>query len=307
MRVTVSGGTGTLGLASVGMLVRAGHTVRALVRSPEKFQRLSGEERVEVVTGDILDRASVAAVMEGADAVVHCVSFPLREFATNWDALRHVFEGMGSGAHLVYPSQAWVHGPPAEGAGNRVREQSALPRLGQQAADIEKAVVAQGGTVVRLPWCYGPGVRKGLTHSIFERLLAGKTIWFPGDLDRALNLIYIEDAARALVAPLGRRLARGAVYDAAGFPPMAPRAFASLVSQVAGQPVRLRALPSRWLRLSAPLHRKAREWRELSKLIEGLVAELDGTGILRELGWLAEVDHRDGVRRTVRWLRRAVA
>lgn len=307
MRVTVSGATGTMGLACVGMLVRAGHAVRALVRSRAKFQRLSREHRVEVVTGDILDRASVAAAMEGADAAVHCVSFPLREFATKWDALRHVLEGLASGAHLVYPSQAWVHGPAAEGAGRNNRKESTTARLSEQAVDIEKAVVAQGGTVIRLPWCYGPGVWKGLTHSVFERLLAGKIIWFPGDLDRALNLIYIEDAARALAAPLGRRAARGSLYDAAGFLPLAPRAFASLVSQVAGQPVRLRALPSRWLRLSAPLHRKAREWRELSELIEGPTAELDGTAIRRDLGWLAEVDHSDGIRRTVQWFRRAVA
>lgn len=296
------GATGAIGLAAVRMLVRAGHTVRAMVRSREKFHRLSPEDRVEVVSGEILDRASVAAAMEEADAAVHCVSFPAERFTLNWDALRHVFEGLTPRAHLIYPSNAWVYegGP---GMGRDGTTNAGTPRLGELAADMEKAVLGQSGTVIRLPWCYGPGVRTGLMYSFFQRALAGKTVWFPGELDRDLNLIYIEDAARALVAPLGRPVARGAQYEAGGFPALVPSGLASLISQVLGRPLRLRALPPAWLRVGARFHRSVRALRDLRELIARPSVELDRTDIRRDLGWLAEVDHAEGVRRTVNWFR----
>ena len=60
-------------MASVEMLIRAGHEVRAFARSAAGFRSRNPDARVEVAEGDILDRAAVAAALEDADAVVHCV------------------------------------------------------------------------------------------------------------------------------------------------------------------------------------------------------------------------------------------
>jgi nucleoside-diphosphate-sugar epimerase len=304
MRVTVTGGAGTIGLACVHMLVRAGHQVRAYVRRSEDFQRRQGDERADVVEGDVLDRTATGAALEGSDAVIHCVDFPPRRFVDNWDALRHALEGLGSGRQLIYPGNAWVYDP-CDGERVGPEHPKAGPAaLGAVRADLERAVTAEGGTVVHMPDVYGPGVLKGNLCDMFVRGLGGKTIRYPGEPDRPREFLYIEDAARALVAPLGRPQSRGVDYTAPGHAPVTPREFAGLIARAAGLPLRLRAMPVGRLRLAAILDPDRRALRELSYLYERPVL-FDGTRIRSELGWSPEVGYADGVRRTVRWLREA--
>jgi len=302
MRVTVTGATGTLGLACVQALVRAGHQVRAFVRVPEHFRRRCSEQRVEVVQGDILDRGDVATATDGAEAVVHCVDFPPRQFALNWDAVRHALEGARPG-QFVMPGNVWVYGPPQSERVGPDHPKASPTRLGAIRSDLEKAVLAEGGTIVHLSEVYGPGIWKGHVLSMFERALAGRTVWFPGDLDRPREFLYIEDAARALLAPLGQRQARSADYTAPGYAAITPREFVSLIFKAAGRAPRLRSLPLAWLRAADLLRSQRRALREFSYLLEQPIL-LDGTRIRRELGWMPEVDYADGVRRTVRWLRK---
>ncbi len=80
MKVMVTGGTGFVGGHVVQALLDAGHEPRLLVRDPAKLERLGAMfrfdvGRVEAVTGDILDRASVDATLEGCDACVHAAAF----------------------------------------------------------------------------------------------------------------------------------------------------------------------------------------------------------------------------------------
>jgi dihydroflavonol-4-reductase len=302
MRVAVTGATGTVGLACVHMLIRAGHAARAFVRRPSEFRRLCSEDQVEIMEGDILDRASVATALQGCDAVIHCVDFPPREYVLNWDALRHTLEGLGPRAQLIYPGNAWVYGPPESELVGPDHSKASPARLGGVKADLEKAVTAENGTVVHLPEVYGPGVRKGDAYRMFARALADKTILIPGDPDRLHELLYVEDAARALVAPLGRVLARGSDYTGPGFAPISPREFASLIFKAAGLSPRVRTMPLGLYRGIALLQAERRPTRDLLYLYECSTL-FDGSRIRRELGWMPEVDYARGVRRTVRWMR----
>lgn len=286
------------------MLVRAGHQVRAYVRRSEDFHGRHGDDRVDVVEGDVLDRTATGAALEGSDAVIHCVDFPPRQFADNWDALRHALESLGSGRQFIYPGNAWVYEP---GDGERIgpaHPKTGPSALGAVRADLERAVTAEGGTVVHLPDVYGPGVLKGRLYDMFVRALKGKPVRYPGDPDTPREFLYIEDAARALVAPLGRPQSRGMDYTAPGHAPITPREFAELIARAAGRPLRLRPLPIGRLRLQAMFDPDRRALRELSYLHERPVL-FDGTRIRRELGWSPEVGYADGVRRTVAWLREA--
>ena len=304
MNVTVTGATGTIGLACIEMLVRAGHRARAFVRRPAEFERLCSEDRVEVVEGDILDRTGVAEALAATDAVIHCIDFPPSQYSLNWDALRFVLEGLGPRRQLVYPGNVWVYDPPEDGRVGPDHAKKGPVRLGEIKADLEKAVTAEDGTVVNLPGVYGPGVRKGRLHSWFERALAGKAVHIPGDSDLTWEPLYIADAARALIAPLGRARARGADYAACGYAPTTPREFVELIFKAAGQVPRIRSLSIGLSRAAALLHRETRAQRDLSYLDERPVL-LDGAQIRQELGWLPEINHREGVRRTIRWLREA--
>jgi dihydroflavonol-4-reductase len=79
MLLSVTGGTGFVGAHTVAALLRAGHRVRLLTRGESTVDsslRPLGVDpaAVDVVVGDVLDEASVAALVRGADVVLHAAS-----------------------------------------------------------------------------------------------------------------------------------------------------------------------------------------------------------------------------------------
>ncbi|WP_203566605.1 SDR family oxidoreductase [Aestuariimicrobium ganziense] len=67
LAVLVVGATGSIGRHVVQKCLQAGHATRALVRNPARADLPAG---VEVVVGDLTDPASLAAAVDGVDAVV---------------------------------------------------------------------------------------------------------------------------------------------------------------------------------------------------------------------------------------------
>lgn len=73
MRCLVTGVTGYIGGRLVPRLLDAGHTVRCVVRDPEKLRDVPWADRVEIVRGDVLDTDEMAAAMDGMDTLHYLV------------------------------------------------------------------------------------------------------------------------------------------------------------------------------------------------------------------------------------------
>ena len=82
MRVLVTGATGYIGGRLVPALLRAQHSVRCLVRDPNRIEgRFEG---VEVARGDVFDRESLRAALRGCDVayyLVHSMSDDRKDFS----------------------------------------------------------------------------------------------------------------------------------------------------------------------------------------------------------------------------------
>ena len=73
MRILVTGATGYIGGRLAPRLVDAGHEVRILVRDAARVRDVPWAKRVEVVTGDLSDAATLPAAFEGIDVAYYLV------------------------------------------------------------------------------------------------------------------------------------------------------------------------------------------------------------------------------------------
>lgn len=116
MRIFLTGATGYIGSAVLDALLRAGHDVTALVRDPEKAERVS-RRGVEPIVGELAKPASYTPAAIAADGIVHTAF----ESSKNGpkvdrlalDALIAASErraATGQPASLVYTSGIWVLG-----------------------------------------------------------------------------------------------------------------------------------------------------------------------------------------------------
>lgn len=107
--VTVFGGTGFLGRRITEALLARGATVRVAARHPDRGD-LPATDRLQRLSADVTDAASVQAVVQGADAVANAVSLYVERRAgafqaIHFDGAHRVAEAAArAGARLVHVS-----------------------------------------------------------------------------------------------------------------------------------------------------------------------------------------------------------
>ena len=114
MQVFLTGGTGYIGSAVLDALLRAGHRVTAIVRDPEKAERVNARGATAMVA-ELSVKKSYAAALDSADAVVHTAfeSSPrgVEKDSQAIDTLLGLLKGAsGTGKTFIYTSGVWVLG-----------------------------------------------------------------------------------------------------------------------------------------------------------------------------------------------------
>ena len=106
MRLVVFGASGATGLQLTAQALDAGHDVTAFVRTPAKLGAL--EERVRVVKGDVVDRASVERATAGQQAAIVALGAtnPLRRMPSLVVGMHNILMALEEAqiARLVYLS-----------------------------------------------------------------------------------------------------------------------------------------------------------------------------------------------------------
>jgi nucleoside-diphosphate-sugar epimerase len=226
-------GCGYLGRRIGLQLRQAGDRVLGTVRSAPRAKGLIGLG-IEPVIADVLDPSSLRSLPR-SDRVVYAVGFdrsagvPMREVYV--DGLRNVLAACdGSTTRMVYVSSTSVYGGEA---GDWVDESSPTePRTesGLVCLDAERllAEASLRWVVVRYSGLYGPG--RLIRRAVLER---GEPIL--GCPERWLNLMHVDDAARAAVAALERG-AEGEMYLASDDRPVTRREYYERAARLLGAP-----------------------------------------------------------------------
>ncbi|MDZ4138116.1 MAG: NAD(P)H-binding protein [Erythrobacter sp.] len=187
--LAITGATGFVGSAVMEAALAAGYQVRALTRRAQP--ECAG---VEWVPGDLADRAALAALAQGADAVIHVAGLtntpdPAKFETANVTGTANVIAAAKEAGtrRLVFVSSLASRMP-------------ALSAYGASKARAETLVEASGSdwTIVRPPAVYGPRDRDML--DLFRAAKWGVVPLPPGG---ATSIIHADDLADLLVVLSG--------------------------------------------------------------------------------------------------------
>ncbi|MBI3596238.1 MAG: NAD-dependent epimerase/dehydratase family protein [Nitrospirae bacterium] len=315
MTVMVTGGTGFVGGAIVRALVARGERVRVLARRTSKIEPLTSLG-VEIAYGDILDRASVEAALQGCDTLYHAAALydfwvPDKQamMQTEIEGTRCVLEAtlQYKVDRVIYTSTAIVIGEHKGEVGTESTKRRDYFLTTAERAKFEAEQVAilylQKGLpiiIVSPAGAYGPSDLKPTGRSIINVLNGRVPYLFKG----AISVVYVDDvgAGHVLAKDRGRIGERYILSERI----VTMEEWFGLACQLAGTkrppfgpvfPIRLLAdlgdFASRWT------HRPPLMSRDTVELVvHGL--RVDGSKAVKELG-MRYTPFDEGMRKAIGW------
>jgi nucleoside-diphosphate-sugar epimerase len=273
--VAVTGGSGFIGRRIVRRLVQDGWRVRALVRRPDTGLSDAGAATVH---GTLEDAASVCALTESANAVVHCagaIRAPNQETFVQVNRegtlrIARAIVAQPKPPRLLLMSSLAARAPElsAYAASKRMAEDAVRQTLGGRAEFC----------IVRPPAVYGPGDRA--TLPIFRQIQRGLLL-VPA-ADARFSLLYVDDLADIVTHLLDAPTWNGEIIE----PDDGRGGYCwTDLARIAGDHLhrRVRTVPVPWLALWLP----------------AAIAQLGGAVLKRApmmtLGKLRELYHADWV------------
>jgi nucleoside-diphosphate-sugar epimerase len=245
MRVFVAGGTGAVGGHTIPALVRAGHSVTALARTPEKAAALTAQGAIPLSVS-LFDRWALAAAFTGHDAVINLATAipPISRWmsAKAWRSNDRV-RTEGSTAVVDAALAAGVYRLVQESVSMLYRDHGA--RWVDEDAPIDRYRMARGnlaaeanvhrfseaggiGIVLRFGWFYGPGAAHSEQLFALARRHVGLVLGPPGSY---VSSIHVADAGEAAAAALH---AAAGTFNIVDDEPLTKRVYADALARAAG-------------------------------------------------------------------------
>lgn len=272
-KVLVTGAGGFVGGFVVDALLARGEGVRAMVHSRERCGALD-PERVELVEGDLRNRASLDEAVQGVTKIYHIASLfrqaglPDDVFRdVNAEGTRRLFDAAIAAKvkRIVHCSTVGVLGhiesPPADETTpynpGDIYQQTKLE--GEQIALEYFRSGRIPGVVIRPAMIYGPGDDR--TLKLF-RMIARKCFFYVGRGDTLVHFIDVRDLAQAFLLAMDHEERNGEIYIIAGAAPVPLKNLANLVAEKLQVPrpwLHLPVRPMQWLgsaceAICTPLH-----------------------------------------------------
>lgn len=221
----VTGGAGFMGSHLVDALVQAGGRVRVVddfsSGNPRNLHHFCNDDRVEIIKGDVADKALMVEALEGADRVFHLAGLadivpsidqPDPYYHSNVTGTFSVLEAARARAvkRFVYAASSTCYGipevyPTPEEAKPDPRYPYALTKwLGEIMVLHWARVYGMSALSLRFFNVYGPRARTsgayGAVFGVFlAQLLAGKPLTIVGDGEQSRDFTFVSDAVDALV------------------------------------------------------------------------------------------------------------
>ncbi len=309
MRIVIFGGGGFIGSTIADRLLVDGHELRIFERPRvQPYRMFASHESVEWIEGDLSSMHDVEQAADGMDAVMHLVSTTLPK-GSNDDPIYDVQSNVVASLQLL---DAMVQkkvtrvifissGGTVYGAPQYLPVDEAHPTEPQVSYGITKLTIEKylslyrqlhgiRPVIMRVANPYGERQRietaQGAVGVFVHRALRGQPIEIWGDGSVTRDYIHVQDVADAFAQALVYEGDRTCFNISAGVG-VSLNELVVMLGEVLGQSLDVRYLPGR------PFDVKV-------NVLSNALAH-------QELGWVPRIGMREGLERTVKWMRQRLA
>lgn len=298
-------GTGPVGLATAGALLKRGHQVRLVNRSGQAEVPAGAE----LVAADALNPAQAKAAVAGASVVYGCAQPAYTRWPKDFPPLqRAILDAVAdAGAKLVLADNLYMYGD-VNSPIHETLPYAATTRKGKvRAAMAEEALAAHKEGKVRVAIgrasdFYGPFVlESALGNRVFGPLLQGKPAQLVGDIDQPHSYTFIGDFGEALVILGERDEADGQAWHVPNAATRSTREIVTKAFELAGQTPKMSGMGRLMMRVGGIFIPGARETVEMMYEFEKPFV-VDDSKFKRTFGDLS-TGFEEGLEQTLAWCR----
>jgi farnesol dehydrogenase len=326
MNCFLTGANGFIGSRLAERLAEQGHTIRCLVRSPDKLSYISGLKGLTAVIGDLENIPALEEGVAGCDTVFHLAAYakpwskdktlPYRVNVTGTENLLRASLKAGV-KRFIFTSSAAVIGPspgPDPIDESYPRSVPFFNEYEETKATCESLVIqycrdGMETVIVNPPRVYGPGpVNESNSVTRMIRLFAqGKWHIIPGDGKCTGNYVLVDDVVRGFI--LAAEKGRPGERYALGGENLTFDRFFDILAEVTGKRNWLIHLPV-WMMVATA---RMMEWQTSVTGIPPLITapwvkkylnhwSLSSEKAMTELGY-QQTPFREGAMITLEWLK----
>ena len=305
MNCVIFGGGGFIGSAVADRLLLDGHFVRIFERPRvELYRKFDHSERFEWMTGDFFSTQDVSDAIDGADAVIHLVSTTLPK-GSNEDPIYDVQSNLVSTLQMLnamaaqkipkivfISSGGTVYGTPIYLPIDEKHPTDPHVSYGITKLAIEKYLLlferehGIKATILRVANPFGERQRietaQGAVTMFLYRALRSQCIEIWGDGSITRDYVYIKDVADAFALALEYSGPKNIFNISSGLG-TSLNELTELLEEVLERVIERRYLPGRSFDVN--------------------ISILDNNLARQELGWVPKIHLRDGIIRTMEWMK----
>ncbi len=319
----VTGGTGFTGSYLIRKLLADGNEVRVLVRR-RSINKITKNNNLDIVYGDIRDRETVFQSMEDVEEVYHLAAAFRETKLSNRDyrminivGTKNLLDASikESIKRFIHCSTVGVHGhisnPPANES-TAYNPGDIYQETKVEGEKLAKSYFEKQGlpvTIIRPVGIYGPGEMRFLR--LFKSIYDGRFIMI-GRGDLYYHMSYVTDIIDGMILATRKKHSIGETYILAGNEYTTLRELVNLIADVMNVPPPRRSFPfimpvyiasflvemvTRPLGIEPPIHRRRVDIFRKSRAF-------DITKAKKEIGYQPKVDLKTGINLTFQWYKK---
>lgn len=210
MNILVTGGAGYIGTLLIPKLLERNYKVKlfdTFIYGVKPILHFASHPNLEVITGDIRDKAAISKEVAGSDLIIHlaaivgypsCAADPLRAVSTNVEGTQNITSVMSGNQQLIFASTGSTYGK-VDGTCDEDTPIAPLTLYGSTKSEAEKLCLGVGGVGLRFATVFGisPRLRLDLLVNdfVYQALHNKQIVLYEGHFRR--TFLHALDAAES--------------------------------------------------------------------------------------------------------------